>query len=182
MRYTAIADVSRTLVELIRRETVPDLIEKPDLIGLCSPDNSADYLIGVYLYEVKQSESFRLSGRQNVGLHYQKYPPIVLDLSYMITPYYKGDIKVLAEDEQVMLGRIIQVINDQGTIFSDSGEPVELELIAPTLDDRQKIWVGNMPYRTSVFLSAKAVIVESAKETKISRITDVTIKMENQDK
>ena len=178
MRYTAIADVSRTLVELLRRELVPDLIEKEDLIGLCSPDNSADFQVGIYLYEVRQSESFRLSGRQNAGLHRQKYPPIVLDLSYMITPYYKGDVKFLAEDEQVTLGRIIQVMNDHNTMFSDSGEPVELEFLSPTLDDRQKIWIGNAPYRTSVFLSARAVIVDSARETKISRVTDVTIEAE----
>ena len=175
MKYTAIADVSRAIVEMIRDGVVPELIDQPDLVGLCSPDNSADFQVGIYLYEVKQSESFRLSGRMNVGLTRQKYPPIVLDLSYMITPYYKGNAKLLAEDEQVMLGRIIQIINDHGTIFSESREPVELELLSPTLDDRQKIWIGNDPYRTSVFLSARAVIVESTRDKEISRITEVII-------
>ena len=32
MRYTAIADVSRALTEMIRANTVPELIDKPDSI------------------------------------------------------------------------------------------------------------------------------------------------------
>lgn len=175
MRYTAIADVSKTLVELIRDNVVPDLIAKEDSIGLCTPDNTGDFLLGIYLYNVEQSESFRISGRQNEGLHHQKYPPIVLDLHYMITPYYKSDIKFLALDEQVLLGRIIQILNDNGVIFADSGEPVELELENISLDDRQKIWTADSAYRTSVFLSARAVIVESARQSEISRVSEVHI-------
>jgi hypothetical protein len=93
----------------------------------------------------------------------------------MITPYYKGDIKFLAENEQIMLGRVVQIINDNGTIFADTGEPVTLEFINPAIGDRQKIWVGENPYRTSVFISAKAVILESAREGRMSRVTDITI-------
>lgn len=175
MRYTAIADVSRTLVELIRNNVVPDLIAKEDYIGLCTPDNTGDFLLGIYLYNVERSASFRLSGRQNEGLHHQKYPPIVLDLHYMITPYYKSDIKFLAQDEQVLLGRIIQVLNDNGTIFSDSGEPVMLEMENIDLDDRQKIWTANSVYRASIFLAARAVIVDSARQAEISRVSEIQI-------
>lgn len=175
MKYTAIAEVSRALAELIRGSVVPELVAKPDLIGLCSPANNGDFQLGIYLYNISESESYRLSGRQNAGLYQQKYPPIVLDLEYMITPYYKSDVKFLAEEEQVLLGRIVQLINDNSEILSDKGESVMLSLENPSLDDRQKIWNGSVPYRTSIFLRAKAVIVESARERKISRVTEVTI-------
>jgi hypothetical protein len=175
MRYTAIAQVSNALKEVIREGVVPDLLEKTEDVGLCSPDNHGDFKVGIYLYNVEQSGSFRLSGMQDEGLYYQKFPPVVLDLQYMITPYYKGDIKFLAENEQLMLGRVIQIINDHGTIFPDTGEQVKLEFLNPNLSDRQKIWVGNEPYKTSVFLSAKAVIVESARQNKVTRVTDITI-------
>lgn len=175
MRYTAIADVSRALTELIRGGIVPELITKSDFVGLCSPANSGDFQLGIYLYNVEESESYRLSGRQNSGLYKQKYPPIVLDLEYMITPYYKSDVKFLAEEEQAVLGKIIQVINDNNQIDFPNGEVVMLSLSNPSLDDRQKIWNGSTPYRTSIFVSAKAVVVESAKEKTVSRVTDVTI-------
>ncbi len=175
MRYTAIAEVSRQILELIQSETVPSLIEKADLIGLCSPDNSGDFRLGIYLYSIEESERFRLSGRKNVGLYHQKYPPIVLDLYYMITPYYKSDVKFLAEEEQTLLGRIVQILNDHSVLESQSEEPITLEFCNPSLDDRQKIWNSTAPYRTSVFFSARAVMVESAREKEISRVTDITI-------
>lgn len=177
MKHTAISDVSKTLLGLFRRELVPDIIEKPASIGLCSPDNKGDYTVGLYLYKIEQSEEMRISGRQNETLTRQKFPPIILDLHYMITPYFKGDVKFLAEEEQILLGKVIQVINDNANIES-GGEPVVLELISPTLDDRQKIWNSQNPYITSVFMAAKAVILDSARSVKISRVTDVSFSTE----
>ena len=176
MRYTAIADVSRALTEMIRANTVPELIDKPDSIGLCSPAAPGDFKLGLYLYNVEESESYRISGRQNEALHTQRFPPIVLDLYYMITPYYKSDVKFLALEEQTILGKVIQLINDNSTIYSESGEAVSLELLRVTEDDKQKIWVGSNPYRTSVFISARAVVMESTKQKQVSRVTEITIK------
>lgn len=175
MRYTAIADVSKRIVELLREGIVPMLLPKEDLIGLCSPDNTADYMLGIHLYHVEQSESFRMSGKQNIGLYNQKYPPVVLDLHYMITPYYKSDVKFLAEEEQIVLGRIIQIINDNSSIAYDNGELVELSIENVSLDDIQKIWGGNSCYRASIFLAAKAVVVDSAREKTVARVKEFII-------
>ena len=94
----------------------------------------------------------------------------------MITPYYKSDVKFLALEEQTILGKVIQLINDNSTIYSESGEAVSLELLRVTEDDKQKIWVGSNPYRTSVFISARAVVMESTKQKQVSRVTEITIK------
>lgn len=80
MKYTAIYDVSRTLTDILRAGVVPEIIAKPEEVGLCSPADHGDYVMGVYLYNIEQSESFRLSGKQNEGLYTQKHPPMVLDL------------------------------------------------------------------------------------------------------
>lgn len=175
LKYTAIAEVSEAIVELIKKNVVPDIIPKADLIGLCSPAANGDFLLGVYLYSIEESEKFRLSGRQNTQLYYQKYPPIVLDLYYMVTPYYKSDVKFCARQEQIILGKVVQIINDNSSIFANSGQPVELEFINPSLDDRQKIWNGNSAYKTSLFICARAVIVESSKVKKVSRVTDISV-------
>lgn len=175
LRYTAIAEVSKRILGLLREGIVPMLLPKEDMIGLCSPDNTADYMLGLYLYQVEQSESFRLSGKQNIGLYNQKYPPVVLDLHYMVTPYYKSDVKFLAEEEQIVLGRTIQIINDNSSIVYDNGELVELTLENKNMDEIQKIWGSNSFYRTSVFLSARAVIVESAREKDVARVKEFVI-------
>lgn len=175
MKYTAIYDVSKAIAEVLRGGVVPDIISKPEEVGLCSPANHGDYVMGIYLYNIEQSESFRISGRQNEGLYIQKHPPIVLDLFYMITPYFKTDVKFLAEQEQLLFGRTVQMINDNPRILTETTEPVELELIYPIADDKQKIWNSDEHYRTSVFLRAKAVVIESQRSETVSRVTDIRI-------
>lgn len=175
MKYTAIYDVSSKIADVLRSSIVPDIVAKPEDIGLCSPANHGDFVVGIYLYNIETSESFRLSGRQNEGLYLQKYPPIVLDLYYMITPYFKTDVKFLAEQEQLVFGKIVQVVNDNPRILTDTTEPVELELTFPLADDKQKIWNAQDHYRTSVFVRAKAVIIESLRSEKVSRVTDISI-------
>lgn len=175
MKYTAIFDVSKAIMEILRESVVPEIIAKPEEVGLCSPANRGDYVMGIYLYNIEQSESFRLSGKQNEGLYTQKRPPVVLDLFYMITPYFKTDVKFLAEQEQLLFGRVVQAVNDHPRIMTETTEPVELEMIYPLADDKQKIWNSDEHYRTSVFVRAKAVVIESLRTEKVSRVTDIRI-------
>ncbi len=175
MKYTAIYDVSRALLELIREKTIPDIIAKPEDIGLCSPANHGDYAVGLYLYSIELSDSLRLSGKQNEGLFLQKHPPVVLDLYYMLTPYFKTDVKFLAEQEQLLFGKVIQAINDNSRVFTDTNEPVELQSVFPDVEEKQRIWNSDSSYRTSIFIEAKAVIIESLMSEKVARVTDVTI-------
>lgn len=175
MKYTAIYDVSKALLELIRGKIIPDIVAKPEDVGLCSPADHGDFSVGIYLYNMDLSESLRLSGKQIEGLMLQKHPPVVLDLFYMITPYFKTDIKFLAEQEQLLFGKVIQAINDNNRIFTDTSEPIELEAVFPNSEEKQRIWNSEQSYRTSVFVEAKAVIIESLNTEKVSRVTDITI-------
>lgn len=175
MKYTAIYDVSKAITDILRDSVVPEIIAKPEEVGLCSPANHGDYVMGIYLYNIEQSESFRLSGKQNEGLYTQKHPPMVLDLFYMITPYFKTDVKFLAEQEQLLFGKTVQTINDNPVILTETTEPIEFELIYPLADDKQKIWNADEHYRTSVFAKAKAVVIESLRVEKVSRVTDIRI-------
>ncbi len=176
MKYTAIAQVSRQIVELLREELTPDLLRKGDAVGLCSPDNKGDFSLGVYLYSVEQSEQARISGRINQSLFTEKYPPLVLDLFYMITPYLKSDVKFLSEEEQTLLGRVLQIINDHSVLVQEEDEIVTLELCNPTLEEREKIWnTPSQPYRVSAFVTARAVIVESARSKEISRVREFVV-------
>lgn len=175
MKYTAIAQVSRQIVTLLKEELTPELLPTGDAVGLCSPTNTGDFSLGVYLYNVEQSSHARISGRINQDLYTEKYPPLVLDLFYMVTPYLKSDVKFLAEEEQILIGKVLQVINDHNVLVQTDEETVTLELIHPTLDEREKIWGTTQPYRISVFVAARAVIVESARSREVARVREFVV-------
>ena len=58
-RSTSIADVGMSIVKLLRRELVPDTLQNPDAVGLCSPTDRGDYMVGIHLYDIRESEELR---------------------------------------------------------------------------------------------------------------------------
>ena len=62
MGYSIIADISNALVNLLRGELVPGLVQGGDGIGLCSPDEKGDFVVGINLYDLEESEEIVSQG------------------------------------------------------------------------------------------------------------------------
>ena len=60
-KYTSIAEVGMAIVRLLRKELVPDTLQNPDAIGLCSPTDRGDYMVGIHLYDIRESEELRVN-------------------------------------------------------------------------------------------------------------------------
>ncbi|MGE5381397.1 MAG: Pvc16 family protein [Methylocystaceae bacterium] len=155
--YTAIADAGATIIEILRDSLCPEPIASPDLIGLCSPAETGDLQLGLYLYSVKQNREYRMDG-------------IVLTLYYLLTAYSSADIQQRAYDEDYILGAAIQALNENGTINSaylqgslgSNGEDIRNDLFYVSPEDIQKIWIfPNIPYRTSVAIMVYPIIIDN---------------------
>ena len=112
--YTMIADTGKRLVEMLQQALCPELIKNADEIGLRSPEDKGDVSLGLFLYDVRQSEEvFQQSNvvvqEQNMVTRISR-PPIYLSLYYMITPYAKGDVMYRLYQEEQILGRAIQLL------------------------------------------------------------------------
>lgn len=181
MRYTAIAETGNSLVRLLKSQMVPETLQNPDHIGLCSPADKGDFEIGIHLYDVKESEELRSHEMVSVDASRQKYPPAYLTLYYMVTAYSSGDVKYRSEEEQRLLGRVIQVFHDYSILeagtFPPAGpetEPV-IEMLALPLEEKMRIWsVPNTAYKTSLFYKVGPVAVESTRAKESARVTDLT--------
>jgi hypothetical protein len=185
--YTVVSEVGNALVRLLREQLVPGDIINPESIGLCSPEDKGDIMLGLYLYDVRESEEVRSSTMINVDAKLQKYPSSYLSLYYMITAYSNGDIKFRSSEEQKLLGRTIQVFADNSIIDprtyepvpKDSGSAIHLEMLQMNLEEKLKIWtVPNKAYKLSLFYKVTPVELESAKVKEVQRVVamDITIK------
>ena len=87
--YQAIARVSERLIAMLQEELVPDFIPQKDKIGLCNPADRGDTAVGIYLYDIMENEDIA-RGRQMYNSNDRRmiYPPIYLNLYYMISPYF----------------------------------------------------------------------------------------------
>ena len=67
--YSAIADVSQLLIQEMQSVLVPDVVTSNDKIGLCLPAEHNDISLGIFLYDIMESEEIRRSSMITSGIH-----------------------------------------------------------------------------------------------------------------
>lgn len=180
--YMIMAEVGNALVRLLRKELVPELIKSDAGIGLASPADKGDISLCVHLYDVNESKKYRVSGMITEGVDSQKFPPIHLTLSYMITAFSASDVKFRSEEEQRILGRVSQVLLDYPIFDPDTMEfgtgggedKIWIEMVQTDIEERSKVWnFPNLAPKLSLFYSIGPVAVESSKTKKIRRVQEI---------
>lgn len=113
----------------------------------------------------------------------QFYPPLVLNLFYLLTPSIQTDGGGANDQiaDQRLLGRAMQVFHDQSVLRMESkqnpGQAEELHLsLAPrTIDELAEVWEAmQQPYRLSVCYEVRVVCIESLRRLQGGRVTDRT--------
>lgn len=186
--YTIIAEAGKALVRLLRKELVPDLIRNGADIGLASPADRGDMILCVHLYDVSESETYRVSGMISDGAERQKFPPIHLTLSYMITVFSTGDVKFRSEEEQRILGKVAQVLRDCPILNLDTmefgmgggEEQIRLEMLRADLDEKAKVWAfPNLAAKPSLFYRMGPVALESARTKNVKRVQEMEFRRDD---
>lgn len=182
--HTILADLGDLLIALLRKEMVPDIIPTPNAIGQCSPADRENVSLGLYLYDIRESETVRINGLQAVGDGQQTFPPMYLDLYYMLTAYSMSDSRFRASEEQRILGRVMQIFRDNPgfSLETMSFEPttskktVRIEMFPLEGTEKVKLWNNpNLPYRLSLFYKVSPVPLYSARSFPVKRVKTVDI-------
>lgn len=180
--YAVIAEAGNALVRLLRKELVPDLIRNAADIGLASPADRGDMAVCVHLYDVSESETYRVSGMISDGADRQKFPPIYLTLSYMITVFSAGDVRFRSEEEQRILGKVAQVFRDCHILNPDTmefgmgggEEQIRIEMLRADWDEKAKVWsFPNLAAKPSLFYRMDPVAIDSARTKNVERVQEM---------
>ncbi|MCR5777186.1 MAG: DUF4255 domain-containing protein [Lachnospiraceae bacterium] len=174
--------MSKYLVEDLQKALVPQVINAPEAIGLCSPDDHGDLRLGLFLYDVSKSTDIKPNGMVSIDSRTLGYEPIYLSLSYMITAYTTGDLRYKAYEEEKIIGAVIQHFNDYPVIARDSFDndspssvDMRIELMTPDIDERFRVWsFPNTGYRLSLFYRVVPIVIDSARKREVARVTDAS--------
>ncbi len=186
MKYTAIADTGNVLVRLLRTYMAPEVVANPDHIGLYSPVDKGDRVVGVYLFDVRECKEVQSHSMIMVDPVRQQFPSTFINLFYMITAYSDGDIKYRAEEEHRILGKVIQVCRDHAVLEQmiggeglPEGETVPaIELLNLDLEEKMRIWnFPSMTYKTSLFYKVGPVEIASERMRKAERVMEAEFTM-----
>lgn len=179
MGYEVIANTGSLLVQLLCRELVPEVILYQNNIGLCSPDEHGDFKLGIYLYDISESEDIVAAGMINEGVGHQRYPSAYVSLSYMITAYSDSDVKYRSGEEQKILGRVVQAMHDNSVITEELlghgiSMSARIEMLRLEHYEKVRLWnFPNTPYKLSLFYKVGPVEISSAKVKEVTRVRDV---------
>lgn len=181
-KYTIIADTGNCLVERLRGALVPDLIQNAGEIGLRSPEDRGDTVLGLFLYDIRPSEEV-YQKRAVVTNDRIANPPVFLSLSYMITAYSQGDIQYRLPQDERILGRVIQYFHDNPIIPLEevdarrmSGTELHIQMLKLDEDEKSRIWsFPNVGNRLSLFYRVSPVAIDSEISRKVTRVTDLDI-------
>lgn len=182
--YTIVSSVSGALVKLLRDAMVPKVLEGRDMIGLCTPEDHGDVTLGIWLYDIRENDELRINGMLPFDDTQLKYPPMYLNLHYMVTAYSEMDIRYRAEEEHRLLAKAMQVLRDSSVLDADTLAPVgtadpadlRIEFQNFTMEDKMKAWNGlHVPYRLSLFYRVAPVELESMIRRKVVKVTQISV-------
>ena len=184
--YTAIADVGETLIDFLRG-AMGDMIS-PNSIVLFSPgeiEDNDDVRLSLFLFQVNENIHIKNQEMQIVDPTRLKYPPLNLDLYYMLTSYPSSGIQDKTErtkEEHSILGRAMQVIYDNAILhgsvlrgsLAENNEEIHITQFPLNLDDMTKIWTTfqDKPFRPSICYIVTPTKIESTRERETQRVVE----------
>lgn len=190
--YTVIADVSKTIVELLRTYAVPEPVAKAEQIGTCNPQDRGGYVVGIHPYDIKENKESRQIDPIQLPDGRLQNPPTEYTVYYMISVVSKAEAGTKALDEQRIMGKVLQVLKDYTKLpekqmpepLRMSGDRLVVELLPLELEEKVKIWsMFNEPYRLCTFFTVSPVNVESSiVKLPAKRVTEVHFGAEQRDR
>lgn len=181
MQYTVIAKTGAMLVDIIRKALVPDLVKYDEQIGLCSPSDKGDCAVGVFLYDIAECSELKTHTMVTLDSQWQRYPSAYFNLYYMITAYSNSDIKYKAQEEAILLGKVLQCLMDTSVIDwaqaadedAENDLPTQITLLPLTMEEKCRIFpIQNRSFQPSLFYEVGPVALASEKTRVVKRVVD----------
>ena len=182
--YTALVEAGSALVELLRDNLTPEPISNRELIALCSPHESENNQLTLYLYQVEEDTQGVQSGYYQAGQNVERMRPTRYNLRFLVTAHSKAPAQLRQADQYRMVGAALQVLKDHPVIdrqylsgsLAEQNAVVRVVLEKTTQDQLLKIWNNtSTTYKLSFVVLLTGVEIESRRERRFSRVTDVAI-------
>lgn len=177
-----IADIGLSLVKVLREALVPDLVPHPDGVGLAHPNDKGDMNLSIWLFEIKENTEFRTSDMIDQG-DVVRYPPIALDLTYLITAHSSSDVLTRAIDEHRIIGKTMQVLHDHNILRGDdlvgslAGTGGSYRIAKEELPMETAVSLfPNTPYKLSLCYKVGPVYLDSTRTRPVSRVRERVVR------
>ncbi len=186
--YSIIADISNYMCKMFREKMCPEPIPSAGNIQVSSPSSQdVDYLLGVYLYDIKEITEVSRPEMVRTGRVQLARPPRPYTLEYMVFVNGATQMGLEAPDIQKIVGRVAQIVNDNERVLPSDLQPwltspeppILLTQSKITLEEKVRVWQAiNKPYQVSLFYKVAPVFLSSEVVIETPVVTDATFNLE----
>lgn len=185
--YTAIVEAGNAVVDLLRDNLTPEPLGNRELIALCSPHESENNQLTLYLYHIEEENQNQTSGYYQVNQNTQRRAAAQFTLRYLVTAHSKAPVQLRQADQHRIIGAAIQTLRDNPVIpqrylagsLAEEGAQLHVAVEKVPLEQLLKIWNNtSKDYKLSFVLMVTGVTIASKKQRQVSRVADMQIAIE----
>jgi hypothetical protein len=131
--------------------------------------------VSLWLYLVAENEFIKNAPPQRIADNTEQFPPLALDLYYLLTPFGPS-----GEADLLILGRAMQALYDSArtTLINTTANVAEdlgISLFRRTLDELSRVWEAlQEPYRLSVCYQVRLTRIDSTISTTGQPVLEMT--------
>ena len=182
--YTALTEAGVALVELLRDSLTPEPLGNRELISLCSPHESENNQLTLFLYHIEEEAQSMTSGYYSVDSETERIRPAQYILHFLMTPHSKAPTQMKEADCYRIMGAALQTLRDNPVIpqkylsGSLAAENARLHVMIDRTGMEQllKIWNNtSKDYKLSAVLTVTGVTIDSGRTRRVSRVKEVII-------
>ena len=182
--YTALTEAGVALVDLLRDNLTPEPLGNRELINLCSPHESENNQLTLYLYHIEEEAHSLTAGYYSVDSNTERFRPARYTLHFMMTPHSKAPAQMKEADQYRIMGAAIQTLRDNPIIpqkylsgsLASEGTQLHASLDKIPMEQLLKIWNNtSKDYKLSMVVSVTGVSIDSRRERRVSRVTEVIV-------
>ena len=104
--YTAFVEAGNALVELLRDRLTPEPLDNRETISLCSPHESENNQLTLYLYHIEESNQPMNAGYRLEGRDTMRIPPAEYSLHFLATAHSKAPAQLKEADQYRIMGAL----------------------------------------------------------------------------
>ena len=182
--YTALTEAGSALVELLRENLTPEPIGNRELINLCSPHESGNNQLTLYLYQIEEDSQGVVAGYYSVDNETERMRGAQYILHFLLTPHSKAPEQMREADQYKILGAAVQTLRDNpvipqrllgGSIAAENAE-IHIQIEKMNMEQLLKIWNNTTKdYKASVAVTLTGVNIDSKRTRRVSRVKEVII-------
>ena len=185
--YTAFVEASNALVEMLRDKLTPEPLGDREAISLCSPHDSGNNQLTLYLYQVEEESPQNNVGYYQADRNTQRIRPARFVMRYLVTAHSKAPAQLKEADQHRLIGAVVQTLRDNPVIpakyvsGSSASEGAELHVTVEktSMEQMLKLWNNTTKeYKLSLVVMLTGASISSGRTRQIPRVEEVEISAE----